>query len=130
MLAVGTWALRLGLLLLSQHVGHKPSVGPDQIAADQLGPAAQRPAFADHPAYKLAHAVVLGDVSPVGHSAMLNLIGIIPPRAVDLGSDMAWLHDYGKAPRPGRKLGHITIVADRPAIRDREMARIRALLCE
>ena len=72
----------------------------------------------------------LGDVSPVGHSAMLNLIGTMPSPAVELGSNIAWLHDYGKAPRPGRKLGHITVVADSPAVRTREIARIRALLIE
>jgi 5-(carboxyamino)imidazole ribonucleotide synthase len=72
----------------------------------------------------------LGDVSPVGHSAMLNLIGSIPSRATELNGDGAWLHDYGKAPRPGRKLGHITIVAGNPKARDREIARIRELLIE
>ena len=24
----------------------------------------------------------------------------------------AYLHDYGKSPRPGRKLGHVTVAAD------------------
>lgn len=70
----------------------------------------------------------LGDVSPVGYSAMLNLIGCLPSNSVDLDSKVCWLHDYGKTPRPGRKLGHITIVADSPAGRDREMARVRKFL--
>ena len=40
---------------------------------------------------------------------MLNLIGEIP-EAMRNRSTMTGihLHDYGKAPRPGRKLGHIT----------------------
>ena len=70
----------------------------------------------------------LGDVSPIGYSAMLNLIGSMPSQEVNLHSDAAWLHDYGKQPRPGRKLGHITIVAASPADREREIARVRELL--
>jgi 5-(carboxyamino)imidazole ribonucleotide synthase len=35
------------------------------------------------------------------------------------------LHDYGKHPRPGRKLGHLTLVAARAGERNR---RARALL--
>jgi 5-(carboxyamino)imidazole ribonucleotide synthase len=47
---------------------------------------------------------------------MLNLIGEIPAaaRALDEGT----LHDYGKQPRPGRKLGHITVTAERAEHRD------------
>jgi 5-(carboxyamino)imidazole ribonucleotide synthase len=66
----------------------------------------------------------LGDMSLLGHSAMLNLIGSMPPGGFALGSDTAYLHDYGKKPRPGRKLGHITIVASDPADRDRVLARL------
>ena len=70
----------------------------------------------------------LGEVSPVGHSAMLNLIGSMPPNSIDIDGKIAWLHDYGKSPRTGRKLGHITIVADSPVGRERELARIREML--
>jgi 5-(carboxyamino)imidazole ribonucleotide synthase len=41
---------------------------------------------------------------------MVNLIGEITPASRAL--DFCQLHDYGKAPRPGRKLGHITVVAE------------------
>jgi 5-(carboxyamino)imidazole ribonucleotide synthase len=37
----------------------------------------------------------------------------------------AHLHDYGKDPRPGRKLGHATVVARTATKRD---ARLRRLL--
>jgi 5-(carboxyamino)imidazole ribonucleotide synthase len=47
---------------------------------------------------------------------MVNLIGDIPDAARNL--ENAALHDYGKEPRPGRKLGHITIVADTAEERD------------
>ena len=53
----------------------------------------------------------LGSTAPVGLSTMVNCIGALPdPRAV-LAISGANFHDYGKAPRPGRKVGHITITA-------------------
>jgi 5-(carboxyamino)imidazole ribonucleotide synthase len=56
----------------------------------------------------------LGDTSARGHAAMLNLLGRLPPRETILRTPGAHLHDYGKTPRPGRKVGHCTIVdADR-----------------
>ncbi|MGD8324911.1 MAG: 5-(carboxyamino)imidazole ribonucleotide synthase [Gammaproteobacteria bacterium] len=66
----------------------------------------------------------LGDTTPRGHSAMLNLIGTMPERATLLAAPGAHLHDYGKAPRPGRKLGHCTLL-DRN--RDRLLKRLEAL---
>lgn len=58
----------------------------------------------------------LGSTANVGHAGMINLIGTIPDavRSQDLGI----LHDYGKEPRPGRKLGHVTVTADTEAERD------------
>ena len=66
----------------------------------------------------------LGSTRALGHSAMLNLIGRIPPRARLLGLEGVHLHDYGKQPRPGRKVGHLTIVEPTAARRD---ARARPL---
>ena len=40
---------------------------------------------------------------------MVNLIGETPPAERVLAVDGAHLHLYGKAPRPGRKLGHVTL---------------------
>jgi 5-(carboxyamino)imidazole ribonucleotide synthase len=40
---------------------------------------------------------------------MLNLIGETPASADVLAIPGAHLHLYGKSPRPGRKLGHITL---------------------
>ncbi len=54
----------------------------------------------------------LGSTACTGHSIMLNLIGQIPPRESILALPGVHLHDYGKEPRAGRKLGHINIVAD------------------
>ena len=56
----------------------------------------------------------LGSPAARGHSAMLNLIGTIPESAALLALPGAHLHLYGKTPRPGRKLGHLTLRADEP----------------
>jgi 5-(carboxyamino)imidazole ribonucleotide synthase len=70
----------------------------------------------------------LGSVASVGHSAMINLIGRMPAAAALLRIQGLHLHDYGKAPRPGRKLGHCTIVAPDAALRNRRARRVlRAL---
>ncbi len=42
---------------------------------------------------------------------MVNCIGEMPDRDAVLAVPGAHLHDYGKAPRPGRKLGHVTVTA-------------------
>jgi len=54
----------------------------------------------------------LGSTAAVGVSAMVNLIGEIPESAEVLNVSNAHLHLYGKEPRPGRKLGHVTVRAD------------------
>ena len=63
-----------------------------------------------------------GSVALVGHAGMVNLIGEIPEAARRLGVGV--LHDYGKSPRPGRKLGHVTVVGSSAAERDASLARI------
>jgi 5-(carboxyamino)imidazole ribonucleotide synthase len=67
----------------------------------------------------------LGSTRARGFSAMVNLIGEQPPRARLLALAGVHLHDYGKQPRPGRKMGHCTVVEASAAARD---ARARALL--
>ena len=54
----------------------------------------------------------LGNPKPRGFSAMINIIGSMPDAAKVLQIPGAHLHDYGKEPRAGRKLGHLTIRAD------------------
>ena len=63
-----------------------------------------------------------------GHAGMLNLIGTMP-RNLQLPAG-ASLHDYGKAPRPGRKLGHITVIGDSAEARDALLARVRESVTE
>jgi 5-(carboxyamino)imidazole ribonucleotide synthase len=70
----------------------------------------------------------LGDPRPRGHAAMLNLIGRLPDRATVLATAGAHLHDYGKAPRSGRKIGHCTLVdGDRARLLER-LEALRAVL--
>jgi 5-(carboxyamino)imidazole ribonucleotide synthase len=64
----------------------------------------------------------LGSTASTGHAGMVNLIGEIPAATESLG--IGQLHDYGKAPRPGRKLGHVTVVADTAEARDRLVEKI------
>jgi len=52
----------------------------------------------------------LGSTSPLGACAMVNLVGTLPDETSILKIDGAHLHLYDKAPRPKRKLGHITLV--------------------
>ncbi|MEM8816344.1 MAG: 5-(carboxyamino)imidazole ribonucleotide synthase [Pseudomonadota bacterium] len=59
-----------------------------------------------------------------GHAGMLNLIGELPAAARDADAGGAVLHDYGKSPRPGRKLGHMTLIADSAAERDARLGRL------
>jgi 5-(carboxyamino)imidazole ribonucleotide synthase len=53
----------------------------------------------------------LGATTAIGASAMINLIGEVPDSAQVLAIPSAHLHLYGKEPRPGRKLGHVTLRA-------------------
>ncbi|MDZ7343425.1 MAG: 5-(carboxyamino)imidazole ribonucleotide synthase [candidate division KSB1 bacterium] len=64
----------------------------------------------------------LGSTRATGYAAMLNLIGHIPSVDSMLGIPEVHLHLYGKVPRPGRKLGHLTLRAE-----DRETLAARVM---
>jgi 5-(carboxyamino)imidazole ribonucleotide synthase len=69
----------------------------------------------------------LGSTAPVGHSAMLNIIGTIPDSRKILSMPDTHLHLYGKAARPNRKLGHITIRAESEETLGARLAELRAV---
>jgi 5-(carboxyamino)imidazole ribonucleotide synthase len=70
----------------------------------------------------------LGDTAMAAPSGMLNLIGTEPPLAELLSVPGARVHRYGKSPRPGRKLGHVTVVGATPdEVRER-LHRLRAVV--
>ena len=59
----------------------------------------------------------LGSTQAVGQAAMVNLVGSLPPLERLREVPGVHVHLYGKVPRPGRKLGHVTLVdADRDAV--------------
>ncbi|HEY7107277.1 MAG TPA: 5-(carboxyamino)imidazole ribonucleotide synthase [Acidimicrobiia bacterium] len=66
----------------------------------------------------------LGDTQEMGPAVMINCIGQMPDRAAVFTIEGAHLHDYGKAPRPGRKLGHVTVTGGDA---DDVAARVRTL---
>jgi 5-(carboxyamino)imidazole ribonucleotide synthase len=53
----------------------------------------------------------LGSTAAIGVNAMVNCIGAMPDSAAALAIPGAHLHDYAKAPRQGRKVGHVTVTA-------------------
>jgi len=67
----------------------------------------------------------LGATAPVGFAAMVNFIGRLPPAEAVLALPHTHLHDYGKAPREGRKVGHATVRCPDAAMRDRTVAILR-----
>ncbi|HEX5042366.1 MAG TPA: 5-(carboxyamino)imidazole ribonucleotide synthase [Candidatus Polarisedimenticolaceae bacterium] len=68
----------------------------------------------------------LGPAEAVEYSAMVNLIGTVPDPAPLLALPDAHLHVYGKVPRPGRKLGHVTVLGSTEAERDARLEEILA----
>jgi 5-(carboxyamino)imidazole ribonucleotide synthase len=60
----------------------------------------------------------LGSTRALGHTAMVNFLGKMPDRERLLAIDGLAFHDYGKEPRPGRKLGHCTILKSRATERN------------
>jgi 5-(carboxyamino)imidazole ribonucleotide synthase len=56
---------------------------------------------------------------------MINFLGLMPDRERLLTIDGLAYHDYGKMARPGRKLGHCTILKRLP--KERNLALASAL---
>ncbi len=70
----------------------------------------------------------LGSTAPRGCSAMINLIGEVKHSSDLLSIPGTHLHLYGKKPRPGRKIGHVTLRADDPATLQTRLRRLRRYL--
>jgi 5-(carboxyamino)imidazole ribonucleotide synthase len=66
----------------------------------------------------------LGNTAATAHAGMINLLGEVPPAGTLLDIPGLHLHDYGKQPRPGRKVGHLTILRPTAAERDRVVRQI------
>jgi len=70
----------------------------------------------------------LGSTRGLGNSAMVNLIGQLPDLDEVLRIEGAHLHLYDKQPRPGRKLGHVTLVAEDSDHLEERLSRLTALV--
>lgn len=70
----------------------------------------------------------LGSTARLAPCAMLNVIGALPERDAVLAIPGTRWHDYGKAPRPGRKIGHISVLAASEAQLEQRIAAVERLL--
>ncbi len=70
----------------------------------------------------------LGSTAPRGHIAMLNIIGTLPETPAVLAIPNAHLHLYDKAPRPARKLGHVTLRCDDAETFEERLAALKPLV--
>lgn len=65
-----------------------------------------------------------GSTAMTASAGMLNLIGTMPEDRKPFSTPPCFLHDYGKEPRPGRKLGHVTVVTANPEERDQILEKL------
>ena len=72
----------------------------------------------------------LGSTETRGPSAMINIVSEMPPRDDVLTVEGAHWHDYGKEPRAGRKLGHITLRANNQQQFDERLTKLESLLAK
>ena len=70
----------------------------------------------------------LGSTQHCGISVMRNLVGDLPDVRAALEIDGAHVHIYGKEPRPGRKLGHITVCQSDDATLQRSLTSLNSLI--
>jgi 5-(carboxyamino)imidazole ribonucleotide synthase len=72
----------------------------------------------------------LGTTEAHSHAAMVNFISTLPPVEKILAIPGCHYHDYGKAPRQGRKLGHATLRASSAGKLQRKIDAILSILEE
>lgn len=88
----------------------------EQLAANEMAPrvhnsghwtieGAKTSQFENH--LRAILGMELGGTESIG-TVMLNCIGTMPPEAETKEFESVSRHDYGKEPRPGRKVGHLT----------------------
>ncbi len=109
----------------------------DQLVANEMAPrvhnsghwtieAARTSQFQNH--LRAVVGLPLGATEAVGEVAMLNCIGSEPDPAAVAAVPGASLHLYGKQPRPGRKVGHVTAWADSAEGLSQQLARLQPLV--
>jgi 5-(carboxyamino)imidazole ribonucleotide synthase len=108
----------------------------DQLFANEMAPrvhnsghfsieGARTSQFENH--LRAVLGLPLGSTEVPEPCAMLNLVGALPDRRDVLEVPGAHLHFYGKAPRPGRKVGHITVTAATPYELERRLSQLANL---
>lgn len=60
----------------------------------------------------------LGNTSLSKQAAMVNIVGSLNDKMREMLAARGFLHDYGKSPRKGRKLGHVTLLAEQGQVKD------------
>jgi 5-(carboxyamino)imidazole ribonucleotide synthase len=91
----------------------------DTLVANEMAPrvhnsghwtieGAQTSQFENH--LRAITGLPLGSTALRAPCVMTNIVGTLPTTATVLAQPNAHLHLYGKSPRAGRKLGHITVV--------------------
>ncbi|MDQ3856359.1 MAG: 5-(carboxyamino)imidazole ribonucleotide synthase, partial [Chloroflexota bacterium] len=109
--------------------------GGDQLVANEMAPrvhnsghwtleGAETSQFENH--LRAILDLPLGSTAPRGRSAMLNIIGTLPDAQRVLAVPGAHLHLYDKAPRAGRKLGHVTVCAQDTSAAEEALTRLLA----
>lgn len=69
----------------------------------------------------------LGETELLGAAGMVNCVGAMPKPGDVLSVPDAHLHDYDKTPRPGRKVGHVTLRAADATRLEPRMQQLREL---
>lgn len=104
----------VGVLAIEFFVKH------DQLLANEMAPrvhnsghwtieGAATSQFENH--LRAVGKMSLKPTATIGHSAMINIIGEMPDLGEVTRIGGVQFHDYRKAPRKGRKLGHLTVNA-------------------
>ena len=70
----------------------------------------------------------LGDTDAVQPWGMRNLLGAEPPLAELLALSGVRVHRYDKAPRPGRKVGHVTVLGPTAEARGERLGAVERLI--
>jgi len=78
--------------------------------------------FANH--LRAVTGLPLGPTHVRDYVGMVNLLGTAPELPALLRLPQTYVHLYGKTPLPGRKLGHVTVLAASHAERDALMHRV------
>jgi 5-(carboxyamino)imidazole ribonucleotide synthase len=70
----------------------------------------------------------LGSTHCVGFPALINLVSTLPDMAQVLNIPQAHVHFYGKAEKPARKVGHVTVRTNTPEEREQRIAEVLQIM--